>query len=310
MTNLDTRRLHQFATIVRLRSFSAAAEALDISQPALSKGVHGLERELGVQLLERGRFGALPTAFGLALTRHADAIAAELRLAHDEIDALRAARKGHVCIGCGPSEATRLLPNALHQLHLRSPGIRTSVLYGLNEALMPMVKHGEVDFALSSVPGRTLDADLKHVQLHEDQAGVIVRCGHPLLAKRKPLSAKQLVDQRWILARSQELERRALDNLFVQAGLTPPQAEIETTSAVLMKTQVMQSDMLTFLPRELVHWEERSGLLEVLKLAAPPWRRLVGITTRARGSLSPAAGMVMEELRIAARNLSNSNAGR
>ena len=89
---------------------------------------------------------------------HADAHrcgAAQRRAGSD-----RLARRppGHVCVGCGPSEATRLLPIALNRLRERSPGINVTVLYGLNEALMPMVKHGEVDFALSSIPPRSPDS--------------------------------------------------------------------------------------------------------------------------------------------------------
>ena len=135
-TEIDVPRLRQLAQIVRHRSFSKAAESMGISQPALSKNIRSLERALGVQLLERGRFGAMPTAFGLALVRHADSIDAELRSASQEIEALRVARGGHTCIGCGPSEATRLLPTALSRLRNASPGIRVTIQYGLNAALI------------------------------------------------------------------------------------------------------------------------------------------------------------------------------
>src|SRR5882757_953046 len=185
---LDVARLRQLALIVRQRSFSRAAESLGISQPALSKNIRSMERALGVQLLDRGRFGALPTAFGLALVRHADAIDAELRSAAHEIEALRESRSGHTRIGCGPSEATRLLPQALGRLRDAAPGIRVTILYGLNEALMPMVKHGEVDFALSSIPARCPDPDLRQLRLHEDRAAVIARRGHPLINRREPLT--------------------------------------------------------------------------------------------------------------------------
>ena len=294
---IDVGRLRQLALIVRERSFSKAAESLGISQPALSKSIRSLERALGVQLLERGRFGAIATTFGLALVRHADAIDAELRSAEQEVMALRVARTGHVCVGCGPSEATRLLPVALNRLRERAPGINVTVLYGLNEALMPMVKHGEVDFALSSIPPRSQDADLRQIRLHEDRAAVVVRSGHPLLERRGPLSAQHLVGQRWILARTLELERRALDDVFLESGLEPPQVSLETTSAVLMKTMVMQSDFLTFLPRELIYWEERAGLLSALKLAAPSWHRLVGLTLRSRAGINPASQALIDILR-------------
>lgn len=309
-SDIDVARLRQLALIVRERSFSRAAEAIGISQPALSKSIRSLERALGVQLLERGRFGASPTSFGLALVRHADAIDAELRSALQEVDAMRIARSGHICVGCGPSEATRLLPIALDRLRSRSPGIRITVLYGLNEALMPMVKHGEVDFAVSSIPARSLDPDLRQVKLHEDRAAVIARTGHPLLKRRGPLSAQHLIGHEWILARQHELERRALDDLFLGAGLTPPEVTLETTSAVLMKTAVMQSDFLTFLPRELIYWEERAGLLCALQLAAPSWHRLVGLTLRARASVSPAAQALIDSLREVGAAFSDESAGK
>jgi DNA-binding transcriptional LysR family regulator len=295
--SIDVSRLRQLAVIVRERSFSKAAEAMSISQPALSKSIRSLERALGVQLLERGRFGALPTAFGLALVRHADAIDAELRSAAQEIDALRVAQSGHTCVGCGPSEATRLLPIALNRLRASAPGIRVTVLYGLNEALMPMVKHGEVDFAISSIPARSSDPDLRQIRVHEDRAAVIVRSGHPLAMRRSPLAATHLANQQWILARHHELERRALDGLFIRAGLQPPEVQLETTSAVLMKTMVIQSDFLTFLPRELVFWEEQAGLLSALSIAAPSWRRIVGVTMRARAAINPAAQELIDTLR-------------
>lgn len=295
-TEIDVPRLRQLALIVRHRSFSKAAESVGISQPALSKNIRSLERTLGVQLLERGRFGAIPTAFGLALVRHADAIDAELRSASQEIEALRVARGGHTCIGCGPSEATRLLPTALSRLRESSPGIQVTVLYGLNAALMPMVKHGEVDFALSSIPARCPDPDLKQLRVHEDRAAVIARRGHPLLARREPLTAADLLGQHWILATKVELERLALDQVFMEAGIAPPEDAIETTSAVLMKTLVMQSDFLTFLPRELVYWEERAGFVAPLNLIGPSWHRNVGVTMRTRAGLNPAAQVLIKTL--------------
>jgi DNA-binding transcriptional LysR family regulator len=300
---VDIIKLRHLASVIRHRSFSAAAEVLGLSQSALSKSVRSLERDVGVALLERGRFGALPTQFGLALARHADAVEAELRIAQSEIASLRVARTGRVCIGCGPSEATRLLPLALGRLRRRAPGLQVTVLYGLNEALIPMVQHGEVDLALSSIPAFSNDPDLKRIMLHEDSGAVIARPGHPLHALKKPIAAQRLLEFQWVLARRQELERRALDDLFIQSSLPPPEAAIETTSAVLMKTIVMQSDLLTFLPREMIYWEDRSGQLRALDLVAPSWRRKVGITMRARAGSSPAVEAMIEELQRAAKDM-------
>jgi DNA-binding transcriptional LysR family regulator len=111
------------------------------------------------------------------------------------------------------------------------------------------------------------------------------------------LSAHHLAGQQWILARTSELERRALDELFIETGLEPRAVWLETTSAVLMKTMVIQSDLLTFLPRELVYWEERAGLLTALKLAVPSWHRILGLTMRTRAGIDPAAQALIDTLR-------------
>lgn len=300
---LDTRRLQLLAQVVKDKSFSKAAETLGISQPALSKSIRGLEKMLDVQLLERGRFGARPTEFALSLVRHADAIEAELNLAQAEILALRSAKSGTLHIGCGPTEATRLLPLALTNLRKRSPDMQLRVSYGLNETLMPMVKSGEVDCALSSIPAVSSDNDLKQLPLHRDLGVVVSRANHPLARQRKPVTVAQLSKLDWVLARQSELERRAFDEVFVDAGCVPPQPIIETTSTTLMKSMVMQGDVLTFVPRELVYWEARAKQLKELSVPSLRWERIVGITTRARGSHSPAKDALLAALRSAASSL-------
>jgi DNA-binding transcriptional LysR family regulator len=296
---MDYRRVQLFLAAVRHGSLTEAAAELEISQPALSKSLKALEKSLGVRLLERGRFGVSPTPYGEALVSHGNAIEAELRNAVAEIDALKGATRGHVLVGCGPTEANRLLPQALLVLMGSHPELKVTVLYGLNESLMPWVKNGEVDFALSSVPARATDADLAHDQLFSETGVVVARSGH-LLARRRSVTPADLLGQRWILPRRRELERLAFDDLFRAHDLEPPDAAVETTSTVLMKAVVMQSDVLTFIPRELIWWEEQAGQLLPLKVLEGDWVRSVGITRRRRGSMSPAARLLIEALKTTA----------
>ena len=67
-----------------------------------------------------------------------------------------------------------------------------------------------------------------------------------------------------------------------------------------MKSMVMQSDALTFIPRELIYWEERARQLRALPVAGVEWVRPVGMTRRRQGALSPASRFVMECLRSVA----------
>lgn len=297
---MDYRKVSHFVAVVHSGSLTLAAQRLGVSQPALSKSLQALESSLGARLLERRRDGVTVTAAGEVLLARAQAAAAELGQAVLEINGQIETRNRSIAIGCGPSEATRLVGMALTRLRARHPELRLTVLYGLNEALIPMVKSGEVDFALSSVPVTATDPLLEHEVLHLDSAVVVARAGHPL-AQRRSVKLAELGGYPWVLARRRELERRALDEIFFSAGLKPVEAEVETTSAVLMKTLVMQGDALTFLPREMIYWEERSGQLVALRTGPPMWVRHVGMTRLRSSEWRPAAQAFAEALRLAAR---------
>jgi len=297
---MDYRKVQLFLEAARLGNLTEAAHALDISQPALSKSIKALEKSLGVVLLDRGRFGVSLTPFGQALMQHGQVIEAEMRNAVGEIQAMKGAHRGHAMIGCGPTEATRLLPLALKELSQTHPDIRVTVLYGLNEALMPWVKQGQVDFALSSVPSRATDAELIHEHLLTESACVVARADHPL-TRLKNVAPNALLKFPWILPRQNELERLAFDDYFLSHDLEPPIAQVETTSTELMKALVMQSDTLAFVPKELVYWEIQAGQLRALETTGNPWERRVGATRRRKGTLSPASKWMLQAVKAVAQ---------
>lgn len=299
---MDYRKVQLFLAAARYGNLTEAAASMEISQPALSKSIKALEKTLGVRLLERGRFGVSLTPYGQALMEHGRVIEAEMRNAVGEIQSMRGAQRGHVMVGCGPTEATRLLPLALKVLAEQNPEVHVTVMYGLNEALMPWVKQGEVDFALSSVPARSSDTELVHDPLLTEHATVVARADHPL-SKHKVVTPRMLVSYPWILPRQRELERLAFDDYFAAHDLEPPVAQVETTSTVLMKAMVMQSDALTFIPKELIFWEVRAGQLKALEATGNQWERRVGITRRRKGTLSPASKQLMQAVKTVAPSL-------
>src|SRR5690348_11127869 len=96
---LDVGRLATFRAVVAHGSFSAAAQALSLTQPAVSRQIALLERGLGTQLLLRGRRGAQPTEAGRVLAEHADAVLARLALAEAQVGELAEGRGGTVRLG-------------------------------------------------------------------------------------------------------------------------------------------------------------------------------------------------------------------
>lgn len=300
--SLDVRRIRHLLAAVDEGSLTVAAQTLGISQPALSMSVKSLEQELGVALLTRHRHGVRPTPYAEILVDSARAIEGELAQATTRLRQLKAVTAGSVSVGCGPAESSRLLPMALIRLRRTHPNIRVIVEYGLNESLMPLVASGAISFAVSSVPSQSAHAELEHQALFVDSAVVVARSGHPL-ARKRALTAADLAPWPWVLARRRELERNALDQLFTDAGLPPIAPEVETSSASLMKTIVAQSDFLTFVPREMIHWEEKARLLRPLKAIHSAWARHVGLTFRRGVALPNAAALLVDSLQKAAAGL-------
>ena len=152
------------------------------------------------------------------------------------------------------------------------------------------------------MPRSAAHPELRHEPLHTDQAVIVARTDHPLAARRTTGPA-ELAGYPWVLARRWELERKALDDLFLQAGVEPVQAVVETTSSVLMKTLLMNGDFLTFVPREMIYWEERAGLLKPLRGFRSGWERQVGLTLRREQPLSAPLAALWESLRLAVRRV-------
>lgn len=299
---MDLRGLTHFLAVLKHGSITLAARELGLSQSGLSKSLKRLEDSLGEQLMERGRNGVSLTGFGKLLEARAASIREQMNQAELELRALRSASANRVAIGCGTTGAVRLLPQAAARLRAEHPEIRLQVLHGMSEALMPWVRDGTIDFALSSVPVTASDPAFEHVTFYFGGMAVVARAGHPLAARRG-LKLAELADYPWCLPGRREMERRALDDLFLEEGLKPPEPEIETTSTALMVAMAMGSDYLSFLPQELVYWEQDGGRLVVLPVAGVGWQRGFGITRRRVRPQSAAEAAVIQALRAVAREL-------
>src|SRR5215211_409118 len=127
---LDARRLMTFRAVAREGSFSRAAEALALSQPAVSQQVAALERELGTALLVRGRGGTVPTEGGRLLLEHADAVADRLALAGVQMGALVAGERRTLRLGAFPSALAAVVPEAIAALRAAQPALEVAIEEG------------------------------------------------------------------------------------------------------------------------------------------------------------------------------------
>ena len=145
---LDPRRLLTFREVAHRASFSRAAEALSLTQPAVSQQVAALERQLGTRLLERGPGGPAPTEAGAVLLDHADAIADRLAQADAQLSELLGAERETLRVGAFPSALGSIVPAAIAALHEARPEVQVEAAEGPSEANGAAVAAGALHVAV------------------------------------------------------------------------------------------------------------------------------------------------------------------
>jgi len=294
--HLDLRALRHFLAVAETRSFRRAAEALRLTQPALSKSIRALELVLDVQLFERHRDGVVLTPVGETLLVHAKLITTEVRHTLDAVGAARTGAQGEVIIGTALSMAETLLPLATANLLRHRPQVRVEVHSALNDDLIVMLRRGDVDFVVSGLPEFDQGNDIVLDPLFTDRVDVVVRAGHPLTASRRP-RLTDLLDYPWVMFGPTVLSKQHVEMAFRSAGLSPPRTVVESNSPTYNKTLVSSSDFISYLPYELIRKEHAAGLLVPLPFKELTWNRPVGIISRKRGSISPTARALIAEIR-------------
>jgi DNA-binding transcriptional LysR family regulator len=187
MTERPARRfdlgdLEAFAAVVRLGSFRAAAEAVHLSQPALSRRVEKLESALGVRLLERTTRRVAPTQVGREFALRMQTLLDDLDGTLLGIESLAAQRVGRVTIACVPSATLHFLPAVLRRFHGRYPAIRVRIHDAHAHEALAAVLSGEADFGLNFIGAD--QPELRTIPLLRERFVVACRRDHPLAARR------------------------------------------------------------------------------------------------------------------------------
>ena len=195
---LDVRRLRVLREVARHGSFSAAADALGYTQPAISRHVALLERETGTTLLERRSTGVRLTDAGELLVAHTDGILARLRDTEEALDALLGLRAGKLRMSTLTSAAATLVPLAIAEYRRRLPDVELSVSMLDPYGVLPMLRAGEVDLALCNDLSYLDVPDVEAVLLFEEPLLVALPADHRL-ANRARLRLGELAGERWML---------------------------------------------------------------------------------------------------------------
>jgi molybdate transport repressor ModE-like protein len=200
---LDPRRLALLREVARHGSFSRAAEALFLTQPAVSRQIAKLEQEAGVRLVERNARGLRLTEAGQVAVQRAEAIAGQLAAAEAEIEAIATLAAGRLRMTAFPTAASTLVLDAFRLFRRRYPEVELTFVESGTNAGLRRLRAGEVDLALAfrehGRPPPAEWADLTAEPLLVDPLYVALAANHRLAGKRA-IRLRDLAEDGWIQA--------------------------------------------------------------------------------------------------------------
>ncbi|WP_329569589.1 LysR family transcriptional regulator [Kitasatospora sp. NBC_01266] len=220
----DLRQLQVLAEVARTGTYTAAADALGYSQPAVSYQMRMLERTVGAALVTKSGRGIRLTQVGQTLARHAETVLAALRTAQDEVATLTSSGGGQVRLAAMQSGCVALVPAALGALRRSHPELEVVVTQTECPVSHRLVAAGEVELAmmcdleLDQTDGQSVlpDPRLLRLPLLSDRRCVLLPADHPLAAA-PTVALGELAGERWVLESGRERFLAACQ----AAGFTP-----------------------------------------------------------------------------------------
>lgn len=293
--SLRLEDLDYFIAVARHGQIRRAAADANVSQPAITKGIQRLEAELGFPLFARSRRGMALTAPASAFLQRIGTLRANLGDAIKEAADLHLGALGVLRAGVSPLYAQRLFVPACLRLHRERPAARITVDVNLNDALIAALRRGDIDFSLNALPP-SLPEELQASTLITDDLCLVVREGHPLLARRR-LRLADLASAAWMLPGPQVAARRSVESRLAAAGLPPPRVVVEVgNTAAQLTGLLLGSDLIALMSESLLSSPNNRGVV-ALPLADARLRRQIGVLTRRDARLPPLAERFIEILR-------------
>ena len=279
--NISTRHLEAFVTLAETHSFTRAAKACHLSQPAFSVLIKALEDELRVRLFERSTRRVELTQEGALFLESTRRVLRDLRFSVNEMHDYAERRKGKVAIAALPSLAAGWLPQMLAEFRRLHPGVEIMLYDRLHATAIELLRRGGVDFALTSHDGEEGDLVMDHLFL--DRFHFVCRRDHPLAA-RKSIRLRELNGQPLIHFSLGSSIRSRIEHVLGPVSATLGfEVQYLSTVAGLVRSGLGVSIVPTMALFQFEHPEIAMPLIKDDDLVRP-----LVMLRRARETLSPA----------------------
>ncbi len=297
---LKMSHLRMIVALEEHETVSAAAHVMNISQPAASRMIGEMETLLDARLCERLSRGVRLTPLGQSLARHARSVLLQLLQAEQEIIDMRTGRSGSVALGAVTAPAIDLAAPAIGKIRSIFPRIELNMKIDTSNALARELLASRLDFIIARVPDDLDPARFEYLTIGVEQACLIVRSGHPLLAY-SPVQLSQLNVYDWVMQPRGTPLRRMIETMFLAENVAMPERLSNTTSLLLTMIMVAKSDAIAPISVEAAKFfsaqRGAAGAIEILptnfEIVVQPYS-LIKVRNRA---MSPAAQSVYDFVR-------------
>ena len=295
---IDTLGIQAFTAIADEGSFRKAADALHISQTALTRRLQNLEANLGVKLVERTTRSIALTRIGSDFLPHGHRLLTELGTALVEIRVSGKAQRGDITISCVPTVGVHYLPRIIKEYSARYPDNRIRILDHLSSGVAEAVLRREAEFGIRQ--GGSQHPELASIPLLRDRYVLICPDDHPL-ASRKKLSWKQLQVYPLIVP-SHVMTNRALLDAALGSGNLELRSQFEVQRSSTAVGMVSEGVAAAIVPGLAVQKGAYPNI-RIVALTEPVVSWILVLLSRRKAHLSPAAQALYEMLREKALSL-------
>ncbi len=295
------RDLHTLRMVAEAGSMARAAEALALSQPAISKAIAEMERVVGVPLLDRSARGVEPTAYGRVLLGRGMVMLDELRQGIEEIRTLADPATGRVRLGA-TEPMTAIVSAVIDQLLRRHPRMGFQIEVGDTGQLFRALRERSIDIAVTRMAGDSeAEGGLRADILFHDPLVVMAGRRHPLLRRRRPPELAGLLGELWTLPPIDTFLGGMVQRVFRARGLEPPPRTVFARTVQARVALLRTGRFLDMLPAAMLRFRAQYPGLAALPVTLPETRRPIALVSLANRMPVPAARLFAECAHAVAR---------
>lgn len=302
-SHLNFHQLYIFQTVAQHLSFSRAADALEITQPAVSIQVQELEKFLGITLFHRRPRGLRITEAGDAVLAHSQQIFALSNRLMETVQEMENLQSGRLVLGASTTPGEYVLPLAVGRFRQIYPGIHVELIIGNTRTIIQRILDRDMDLGMVGDHVEEYSGELEMVDYQDDEIVLVAAPSHPAASSRR-LTAKQIVDLGLVAREEGSATRRSAENEFQRLGVVPTIA-IELGSNQAVKQAATAGGGIGVISRLGITAELKAGMLIVLDVEGWDCRRPLTLVQPRDRYLSPSQRAFREFLMAERTSLNN-----